>query len=323
MRHVARTAVFFLALWASASSQGQERAYPSSPIKLLVGFPAGGSVDIAARIFAEKLSERLRQPVIVDNRPGAAGNIAADIAAKSPSDGYTIYFGTSVNVISPFTYKNLSYDPIKDFVPVARLTTTPSILVTNTTLPVKNLQDVVALAKSKPGTLNYGSTGNGTPGHLAAELLNLSAGINLMHVRYKGGPQVINDLVGGEIQFYFSNIPTVLPHIHSNRLRAIAITSRERSALMPDVPTVAEAGYPNFEISSWYGLLAPAKTPLGVVSTLSREARAVLEMKDVKDQLLAQGLEAAPLSSEELGSFMQAEMSKYKKLIEDAKITFD
>ncbi|MBI3371007.1 MAG: tripartite tricarboxylate transporter substrate binding protein [Betaproteobacteria bacterium] len=326
--HASSLLVPLLILCASATvCQAQPAAkadaYPVKPVRMILGFPAGGSVDIAARIIGPRLSERLGQQVIVDNRPGSTGNIAAELAAKAAPDGYTLYMATSVNAVSMSLFKSLPYHPVKDFDPVSLCVTTSYMLVVNPGVPAKSVQELVALAKAKPGTLNYATTGNGSPAHLSAELLKLMAGINLVHVPYKGGPQATTDLLGGQVQLTFSNIPSVLPHVKSEKLRALAVTSAQRTPLAPNLPTVAESGYPGFEVLSWYGVMAPKGTPKPVIDRLNAELVGVLALADVKEQLSVQGLEAASNSPQQFAAFFDSEIGKYAKLIKEANIHAD
>ena len=326
--HASSLLVPLLALFAAttvcqAQPAAKADAYPVKPVRMILGFPAGGSVDIAARIIGPKLSERLGQQVIVDNRPGSTGNIAAELAAKAAPDGYTLYMATSVNAVSMSLFKSLPYHPVKDFDPVSLCVTTSYMLVVNPGVPAKSLQELVALAKAKPGTLNYATTGNGSPAHLSAELLKLMAGINLVHVPYKGGPQATTDLLGGQVQLTFSNIPSVLPHVKTEKLRALAVTSAQRTPLAPNLPTVAESGYPGFEVLSWYGVMAPKGTPKPVIDRLNAELVAVLALPDVKEQLSVQGLEAASNTPQQFAAFFDAEIGKYARLIKEANIHAD
>lgn len=298
----------------------QAREWPTRPIDLLVGFTPGGSVDIAARLIGEKLGARFGQPVIVENRPGAAGNIAAGLAARAPHDGYTVYVATSVNAVSPHLYKKLSYDPVKDFAPVCRWITTAYILVVNPALPVHSVQDLVAYAKANPGKLNFGSTGIGSPAHLAGELLDLRAGIKMTHVPFKGGPEAMSAILGGQVQLTFAPIPVALPLMRSGRIRALAITSLHPSKLVPDLPTVAQQGFPGFQIISWYGAMVPAGTPKPIIDRLSEAMQAVLATKDVSTKLAVQGLEPAPLSPSHFADFFKHEIDSYSELMAKAKI---
>lgn len=307
-----------LVLLISAAARAGE--WPTRPINLLVGFTPGGSVDIAARLIGEKLGARFGQPVIVENRPGAAGNIAAGLAARAPHDGYTVYVATSVNAVSPRLYKKLSYDPVKDFAPVCRWITTAYILVVNPALPVHSVQDLVAYAKANPGKLNFGSTGIGSPAHLAGEMLDLRAGIKMTHVPFKGGPEAMSAILGGQVQLTFAPIPVALPLMRSGKIRALAITSLHPSKLAPDLPTVAQQGFPGFQIISWYGAMVPAGTPKPIIDKLSEAMQAALATKDVSTKLAIQGLEPAPLSPGHFTNFFKHEIDSYSKLMAKAGI---
>jgi len=297
-----------------------QSTFPTRPITLLVGFTPGGSVDIAARVIGEKLGARLGEAIVIDNKAGATGNIAAAIAAKAPRDGYTMYVATSVNAVSPHLYKNTAYDPLKDFAPISRWITTAYILIVNPSLPVSSVAELIRYAKANPGKLNYGSTGIGSPAHLAGEFLSLDAGIKMVHVPFKGGPEVMASIRGGEVQLTFSPIPVALPMIRAGVVRALGITSTRRSDLVPDLPTIAEQGIPGFEVISWYGAVAPAGTPASIIARLSKETAAVLEMADVRAKLAEQGMEPAPLGPEEFANFFASEVDKYGEVIAKAKI---
>jgi tripartite-type tricarboxylate transporter receptor subunit TctC len=298
-----------------------QQAWPARPINLLVGFTPGGSVDIAARVIGEKLGVLLGETVVVDNKPGATGNIAAGLAAKAPRDGYTLYVATSVNAVSPYLYKSTSYDPLKDFAPITRWITTAYILIVSPSLPVKSVAELIQYAKANPGKLNYGSTGIGSPAHLAGEFLSNDAGISMVHVPFKGGPEVMASIRGGEVQLTFSPIPVALPMIRGGVVRALGISSAHRSELAPELPTIAEQGLPGFEVISWYGTVAPAGTPPAVIARLNKETTAVLQMSDVRARLAEQGMEPAPLGPDEFAKFFAAEVDKYGKIVAKAKIT--
>jgi tripartite-type tricarboxylate transporter receptor subunit TctC len=308
---------------AAQPAEKRSDAYPVRPVRMILGFPAGGSVDIAARIIGPRLADRLGQPVLVDNRPGSTGNIAAELAAKATPDGYTLYMATSVNAVSVSLFRNLPYHPVQDFDPVSLCVTTSYMLVVNPGVPAKSLQELIALAKAKPGMLNYASTGNGSPAHLSAELFRLTARIDLTHVPYKGGPQATTDLLAGQVQLTFSNIPSVLPHVRTERLRALAVTSAQRSPLAPGLPTVAESGFPGFEVLSWYGVMVPKGTPRHAIDRLNTGLVAVLAVADVREQLSVQGLEAATNSPQQFAAFFAAEVDKYARLIKEAGIRAD
>ncbi|MGE0802945.1 MAG: Bug family tripartite tricarboxylate transporter substrate binding protein [Lautropia sp.] len=305
---------------AALASTSIAQTYPSRPITLLLGFPAGGSVDVCARLIGQKLSERLSVPIVVENKAGAAGNIAAAIAARAPKDGYTMYVATSVNAVSSYLYKSMSYDTVKDFAPIERWITTSYILVVNPKLPIHSVTDLITYAKANPGKLNYGSQGIGSPAHLGGELLSMEAKVDMVHVPFKGGPDVMASILAGDVHMTFSPIPNALPLMKSGAVRAIAISGLNRSPLAPQLQTVAEQGYPGFNVISWYGTVAPAGTPQDVVDRLSRETAEVLGMKDVQAKLIEQGLEPAPLGPQGFQGFIADEIRNYSTLMSKARI---
>jgi tripartite-type tricarboxylate transporter receptor subunit TctC len=308
--------VFAIALgvWCSPASAADTGAYPTRPIRMIVGFAPGGGTDSTARALTPKLSERLGQQVIVDNRPGAAGNIATDITTKAPADGYTILMGTiAALAINPTLYGNLPFDPIKDLAPVSRGVDATNILVVHPSVAAKSVKELIALAKTR--SLNGGSSGIGGAGHLALELFNVSAGTKITHVPYKGGAPAITDLLGGQINLIFATAASAVPHVQSGKIRALAVTTAKRSQLVPDLPTVAEAGLPGFEANNWYGLVVPAKTPRPIIDRLHKEFVAVLNMPDIKDILFKQGLDASPSTPEQFGAYIKSETAKWSKVI--------
>ncbi|HXF66139.1 MAG TPA: tripartite tricarboxylate transporter substrate binding protein [Burkholderiales bacterium] len=293
--------------------------YPNRPIRLVVGFAPGGGTDTTARAMTPKLTELLGQQVIVDNRPGAAGNIAADIVAKANPDGYTVLMGTiAALAINPSLYEKLPFDPIKDFAPVTRAVDSTNILVVHPSVPVKTVKELIALAKSKP--LNGGSSGVGGAGHLALELFNLQAGTKITHVPYKGGGPAMVDLLAGNINLIFATAASSVAHIKAGKIRALAVTTAKRSALVPELPTVAEAGLPGFEANNWYGVLVPAKTPRAVIQRLNKDFTTVLNSQEVKQFLFNQGLDAAPGTPEEFGAYIKSEIAKWAKVIKAAGV---
>jgi len=269
--------------------------------------------------MAGKLSERLGQQVVIDNRPGAAGNIATEITAQATPDGYTILMGTIAALsINPSLYKKLPFDPLKDVLPITRAVDSTNILVVHPSVAAKNVKELIALAKTK--SLNGGSSGVGGAGHLALELFNLQAGTNIVHVPYKGGGPAMADLLGGQINLIFATAASSVPHIKSGRIRALAVTTAKRSGLVPDLPTIAEAGLPGFEANNWYGVLAPHGTPRTIINRLNKEIVAVLNLPDVKEFLFKQGLDAAPSTPEDFGAYIRSEKAKWEKVIKAAKL---
>ncbi len=311
-----------LAIVAVAATTGAQ-SYPGKPVKLIVPFPPGGPADVLGRIFAQKLGELWGQTVVVDNRPGAGGNIGADLTAKSPPDGYTLILSASSHVINASLYGKLPYDPIKDFTPISQVAYYSLVLVTHPSLPVSSVRDVVALAKAKPGQLTCASAGSGTPTHLTAELFRIAAGIDFVHVPYKGAAPATNDLLGGQVQMMFNNPVSALPHVKTGKLRALATTGARRSPVTPDIPTVAELGYPGFEAGTWYAFLGPAGLPKEIVTKLHTDLLKVLHMKDVRERLAAQAIDPIGTTPEQLAAIMKADLDKWAKVIRSANITAD
>ena len=304
------------ALLACFATGAWAQAYPTKPIRLVVPFPAGGTTDILARGVAHKLSETLGQPVIVDNRPGAAGNIGADIVAKSPPDGYTLLMGTvGTHAINASLYAKMPYDHVKDFTPVILVAGVPNVLVVYPPLPVNSVQDLIKLAKSKPGQLNFASSGSGTSIHLSGELFKTMAGVDMTHVPYKGSAPALTDLMGGQVQLMFDNLPSALPQIKGGKLRAIAVTSLQRAPALPDVPTIAESGLPGFESSSWFGVLGLANTPPAIVARLNAEINKWLQSPEAKESLVAQGANAGGGTPEQFAAHIRAETEKWAKVV--------
>jgi len=296
--------------------------YPTKPIRLIVAFAPGGSTDIIARLVGQKLSERLGQQVIIDNRGGAGGTIGTDMAAKSPADGYTLTMGTtSTHVIAPAIFPNVKYDPVKDFDSITLVASTPYLLVVHPGVKAKTLKDFVALAKSQPGKLNYASAGSGTTTQIAMEMLKLAAGIDLVHVPYNGNGPAGTATMGGQVQALFGSMPAVLPHANSGKLHPIAVGTAGRSSALPNVPTVAESGYPGFEVSLWLGFFAPKGTPAPVLKKLYGELVAIAKSPEMKEPFERNGADAVTTTPAELTKLMSSELDKYKKVIKAANIT--
>ena len=308
-------AAFVTALASSAPLvHGAEGEYPSKPIRMMVGFAPGGGTDTTARALTPKLSERLGQQVIVDNRPGAAGNIATELTTKAPGDGYTILMGTIAALsINPTLYGNLPFDPLQDLAPVTRAVDSTNILVVHPSMPVKTVKELIALAKAK--SLNGGSSGVGGAGHLALELFNVLAATKITHVPYKGGGPAMTDLLGGQINLIFATAASAIPHVKSGKIHALAVTTSNRSKLVPDLPTVAEAGLKGFEANNWYGVVVPVKTPKPIIDRLHREFTAVLKTPEIQEILFKQGLDAAPSTPEAFGTYIKSETAKWAKVI--------
>jgi len=307
--------------WVAATAAAQD--YPNRSIRLVVPQPAGGPTDIVARIVAQKLSERLGQQVVVDNRPGAGSNIGTEIVAKAPKDGYTLVVGTVQHIVNPFLFPALPFDAVKDFAPVSLMTKAHIVLVVNPQVPAQNVKELIAYAKAAPGGISWASAGNGSTSHLALELFKVETGVPATHVPYKGTPPALNDVLGGRVPAMFDGVITSLPHIKAGKLRPLAVASLTRSPLLPDVPTMTEAGVPGFETVGLAAILAPAGTPPAVVDRLSREIAAILRTPEVRDQLVAMGLEVVASTPAEFAAYIDAESKKWGKLIREAKIQVD
>ena len=310
-------------LLAVAATSAFAQGYPTKPAKVVVPYPPGGPTDIVARVVSQKLSEQMGQQFVVENRPGAGGNIGAEAVAKSPADGYTLLVATTAHAINPSLFKSLGYNLTKDFAPVSQLTSGPLVIVANPSLPAKSVQELIALAKAKPGTLNYASSGNGQSTHLSAELFATMAGIKMNHIPYKGSAPALTDVMGGQASLMFDTMLSAMPHVKNGKLKAIAVTSAARSPAAPDVPTVAESGLPGYEAIAWNGLLVPAGTPADVVAKLNAELRKALDAPDVKDRFSAQGFGAAWNTREAFAKFIQAELDKWAKVVKVSGATLD
>ena len=316
--------VFTLASALGLPAVAQPTApYPNRPIRIVVPFAPGAGTDISIRTIAPKWSELLGQTLIVDNRVGASGIVGASIAAKAAADGYTLLFTATDLAINPALFASLPYDALKDFAPVGRAVNFPNFLVVNTDLPVKNVQDLIALAKAKTRNLSYGSAGNGTPPHISAELFKQLTNVELTHVPYKGSGQALTDVISGQIQLMFVNTVSSTPHVRSGRLRALGITTAQRAAFAPDVPTVAEAGVPGYELVTWTGVAAPAGTPRDIVLRLNRDLVRTLELADVKEKLVAQGSEVTPSTPEQYAKLIAADTVRLGRVARTAKMRID
>jgi tripartite-type tricarboxylate transporter receptor subunit TctC len=308
---------------AATANLAYAQSYPSKPVRVIVPFPAASATDVVARTIGQKLSEKWGRPVIIENKPGAGGNLGTEIAAKAPADGYTILMGTVANAISTSLYKKLNYDFVKDFTPVTLVATTPLVLAANPKFPASNIKEVIAYAKDKPGKVNFGSGGIGTSNHLAGEMLKSMAGIDMLHVPYKGTPAAHSDLLSGQVNLMFDNIVAVMPHLKSGRMKAIAVTSAKRVSTLPNVPTVAESGVPGFDAVSWIGALVPTGTPKDIVNKLNTDLVAVIGMPDVKERLSASGAELAGSTPEQLAEHIRKETEKWAKAVKASGATAD
>ena len=303
---------------AQSASPRAGQAYPAKPIRLIVPFPPGASSDVVGRMLGQKLTEQLGEQVIADNRPGAGGNLGIGVAAKSPPDGYTIVIATASIAVSPSLYANLAYDAVKDLAPVARLALIPNVLLVHPSVPAKTLRQFISLARAHPGKLNFGSGGAGTTNHLANELLKSLEKINMVHVPYKGVTQAMVAMTGGEVDEVIMPITTALPQIRAGKVRALAVLTERRIAVLPDVPTTKEAGVDSFTMPLWYGMFAPAATPRDIVARLSRELVRALEAPDLKKRLAALGVEAWPGTSGQLGELMRSEIARFAAIVRNA-----
>jgi tripartite-type tricarboxylate transporter receptor subunit TctC len=312
--------LFLFALVCMAPWLACAQSYPSKPLRFVVPYAPGGPLDITARAIGQKLTESWGQTVLVENRAGAGGNIGADFVAKSPGDGYTLLMGAvATHAINPTLYGKVPYDPVKDFVPVALVAQVPNILVVNPGLPVKSVQELIDLARAKPGSLNFGSGSTGSTGHLAGELFKTMAGVQMVHIPYKGGAPAMADLLAGQVQLMFDNLANALPNVKAGRLRALAVTTLRRSPSMPELPTIAEAGLPGFDLSTWFGVMVPAGTAPDIVARLNAEIVRALNMKDMRERLEQMGAEPPPGNTpEKFAAFIGTEAAKYAKVVKDS-----
>jgi len=289
--------------------------YPAKPVRLIVPFPPGGGTDTLARIYGQKLGELLGAQVLIDNRPGGGTNIGAEIAAKAPGDGYTTLMGNISHAINVSLYNKLGYDLVRDFAPVSLLASTPNILVVHPSIPARSVKELIALARSRPGQLDYASSGSGTSAHLSAELFSTMAGVKMTHIPYKGGGPAVIALTGGQVSVGFATTPSVIGHVKSGKMRGLAVTTAQRSPSTPDLPTISEAGLPGFEAGTWYGLLVPATVPKDIVARLNTESLKILKMQDVKERLDTAGFETLGSTPEQFGVYIRTEIDKWGKVV--------
>ncbi|MBA3504909.1 MAG: tripartite tricarboxylate transporter substrate binding protein [Betaproteobacteria bacterium] len=317
------TAVALAALSATPFA-GAQATYPTKPIRIVVPFPAGGTTDILARAVAQRLSETLGQPAVVDNRPGAGGNIGAELVAKAPADGHTLLMGTvGTHAINASLYSKMPYDHVRDFAPIILVAGVPNVLVVHPSVPVGSVKELIAYAKANPGKLNFASSGSGTSIHLAGELFKTMAGVQMAHVPYKGSAPAVTDLLGGQVQLMFDNLPSALPHIKAGKLKALAVTSATRAAALPDVPTIAESGLAGFDATSWFGLLAPAGTPQPIIARLNNEVAKWLASAEAKEKMAGLGANTAGHSTDEFVRHIAAETSKWAKVVKESGAKVD
>ena len=318
------TAAIFGFVFIGLCQMGMAQTYPAKPIRIVVPFPAGGIADLFARVIGQKFNESWGQPAVIENRPGAGGNIGAEIVAKSPPDGYTLVMGSigthSVNVS---LFSKLGYDPLRDFSPVSLVMEAEGLLVLHPSVPVRNVKELIALAKARPGQLSYASAGNGTAGHLSGELFKSMARVDMVHVPYKGNVPAIVDLIAGQTSLLFATMPTVLPQVQAGRLKALAVTSSSRAPAAPELPTIAEAALPGYSVTNWIGLFAPAGTPRDIVSKLNGETLRIMQAPDIQKRLVNEGAKFTPMSPDEYGAFIKSEIAKWAKVVKDAGIRVD
>ena len=325
MKRISHLAGFSLAaVLLSCVSVAAAEVYPSKPIRIVAPFPPGGPVDILSRTIGSKLAQSLGQPVVVDNRAGAGGNIGSDVVAKSAPDGYTLLMGfVGTHAINPSLYSKMPYDNVKDFEPVSLVAVVSIVLVVNPSVPATSVSELIALARTKPGELTFGSPGHGTPQHLAGELFNSIAGVKMLHVPYKGAVPALTDLLGGQLSMIFSSMPPALPHVKSGKLRALGVTSTTRSPAMPELPTIAESGLKGYVVNNWYGILAPRGTPKEVVAKLNSEIVKILKMPDVKESLSVQGAEPFTSTPEQFAVYLREETDKWAKIVKHSGVKVD
>ncbi len=297
-----------------------QAAYPDKPIRFIVPYPPGGGTDVIARIVQEKFQQTLGQPIVIENRGGAAGSLGSDLAAKAAPDGYTVLFTLSSHTINPAIYPKLPFNTVKDFEPIGTVASLPQILVANLQFPANNVAELTAIARAKPGTLSFASVGNGSPGHLAGELYKLRTGTQLTHVPYRGGGPAVTDVMGGQVPLLWVSIPAAAQFVKTGKLKALAVSTTKRSAAFPDVPTMQEAGVADFEVDSWYAMFVPAKTPKPIIEKLNKALNTVVQQPDIKEKLLAQGSEGVGGTPEALGKTVDAELARWGKLVKDANI---
>ncbi len=315
-------ALLVFAILAAAPAAAQE-SYPARPLRFILPFPPGGGTDILGRLIAERLSAGLGQPVVAENRGGAGGNVGAEAAARSAPDGYTLLLAAPSLAISPSLYSKLNYDPVRDLAPVSLVATVPNVMITHPSVPAQTLQEFIAVARAKPGAMNFGSGGAGTSNHLAGELFNLVTGTKLVHVPYKGVNLAMQDVISGRIHLAVIGVPAAAPHIKSGKLRALALIAPQRAAALPEVPTVSEAGLADFEVTTWYGVLAPAGTPRAAITRVNAELVRIMHAPDVKERLGGMATEPRTSTPEEFAAYLRQEIAKWGDVIRKAGLKAD
>jgi len=318
---LAQAVVIVSVVLAAMPPLATAQAYPAKPIRWISPWPAGGANDIFSRAIGQRIGESLGQQVLVDNRPGAAGTIGSDIAAKAPADGYTLVMGSSpTHAIAPALYPALPYDPLRDFSAVTLVGSVPNVLVLHPSVPAKTVKEFIAVAKARPGKLNFASTGNGTSQHLSAELFKFMAGLDMVHIPYKGTAPALTELVAGQVDLAFENMPALIPHIQAGRLRALAVTTTKRSAVMPELPTIAEAALPGYDASVWFGVFAPAGTPRPVIDRLHGEILKALQTQDLKSRMVAMGTDVSGMGPDDFSAYVRKEIPKWANLVKAAGV---
>jgi len=312
-----------MALLAAYHPNAAAQSYPSKPVRLIAPFPPGGSSDLIARIVAQRLSEGFPNQIIIENRPGAGSNLGTQLAARAPPDGYTLLITSVTAAINTTLFPNRGFDLLKDFAPISKLAVGPTALVVHPSVPAHNVREFIKLAQARPGQLNYGSGGNGTPSHICGEMLRFMAKVNVSHVPYKGTGQSVTDLMAGQIHFVFASMPVAFPHMKTGRLRTLAVTGPTRTPLAPDLPTVAESGIPGYAFDSWWGLVTNAGVPPAIINTLNTEVRRVLQLQDVKDRFADLGIDVAQSTPAELTALTRSETDRFTRIIRDTGIKVD
>jgi tripartite-type tricarboxylate transporter receptor subunit TctC len=312
-----------LSLVASAALAQGAATYPNRPIKIVVPFAPGGTTDMLARLVGQRLTQSWGQPVVIENKPGAGATLGADIVAKSAGDGYTLLMGAAHHTIAQKVYSKVPYQFDRDFAPITVVAMVPNMVVVNADVPARNIAEFVALAKSQPGKLNYGSAGSGTAHHLIGEMFNLKAGVKLVHVPYKGSAPAVADLLSGQVQLMFDTVTSSLPQVKAGKLRALAVTTGKRSSAMPDVPTLSETVLPGFDVGTWFGLLAPASTPPAIVNKLNAEIVRIIQQPDVRKQMLEAGSEPIGNTSEQMAAQIRAELDAFESVVKQIKLVVD